>query len=174
VFSPPQSLLERLEGELWQTVDSINQEIMQKLFDTRKLSKEELQAQIDAGDKEAGTANKITRWEGETLIVEWGPSEAPTKTVRITVASSPIDRIKAKALQARSVAPDAIKAFETDLDSILAEKPILAQKQAAAVAPHKEAIAGVFGEIDGLKSAMDLLTNGGPPLDESNTSAQGS
>lgn len=87
---------------------------------------------------------------------------------------SPIDRIKAKALQARSVATDAIKAFEADLDSILAEKPILAQKQAAAVAPHKEAFAGLHGEIEGLKSAMDILSNGGPaldPLPESDTSA---
>lgn len=78
---------------------------------------------------------------------------------------SAIDRIKAKALQARGIAPQAIKDFESDLDGILAQKDTLAQKREAAVAPHKEAIAGIYSEFDGLKQAMDLLSNGGPSLD---------
>lgn len=80
---------------------------------------------------------------------------------------SVIDRIKAKALQARQVVPDAIKGVESDLDSILSEKDIIAKKRAEAVAPHMEAIAGVKGELEGLKSALDLLSNGGPPLEGS-------
>lgn len=78
---------------------------------------------------------------------------------------SAIDRIKAKALQARDIAPQAIKDFESDLDGILAEKGVLAQKREAAVAPHKEAISGIYSEFDGLKQAMDMLSNGGPSLD---------
>lgn len=75
---------------------------------------------------------------------------------------SVIDRIKQKALQARNVAPEAIKRFEADLDSIIAEQAGLEQRRAAAVAPHQEAISGIKGEIDGLKSAIDILTNGEP------------
>lgn len=77
---------------------------------------------------------------------------------------SAIDRIKAKALRARDIVPQAIKAFETDLDSIIAEGPTLDEKRIAAVAPHKEATQGLLTEIDGLKQAMDMLSNGGPPL----------
>ena len=91
----------------------------------------------------------------------------------IAVASSAIERIKAKALQARGIAPQAIKDFESDLDGIIGEKEKLAQKRVEAVAPHKEAIAGVYTEIDGLKSVMDLLSNGGPPLEESDHGSKG-
>ena len=81
-----------------------------------------------------------------------------------------IDRIKAKALQARSIAPQAIRDFEADLDGIIAEGPKLKAAKDNAVAQHKETFAGVYGEIDGLKSAIDLLSNGGPPLDGSQDS----
>lgn len=82
----------------------------------------------------------------------------------LEAAMSAIDRIRAKALQARSIAPDAITAFEADLDSIIAEGPKLRVAKDAAVGQHREAIAGVYGEIDGLKSVIDLMSNGGPPL----------
>jgi hypothetical protein len=72
---------------------------------------------------------------------------------------SAIERLKAKALQAKNVAPDAIKRFEADLDSILADKEAIENQRAAAVAPHQEAIASVKGEICGLKSAIDILSN---------------
>lgn len=75
---------------------------------------------------------------------------------------SAIDRLKAKALEARNVAPDALKKFEADLDSIIAQKAEIENKRVAAVSPHQEAIAGVKGELDDLKSAMDILTNGAP------------
>jgi hypothetical protein len=80
---------------------------------------------------------------------------------------SAIDRIKAKALQARQIVPQAISAVESDLDSLIAEKALLDQKRADAMAPHQEAIAGLKTELDGVKSALDILSNGGPPLDGS-------
>jgi len=83
-----------------------------------------------------------------------------------------IDRIKEKAALARSIAPDAIKALENDLDSIIGEKAVLAQQQAEAISPHKDAIAGIKTEIAGIKSAMDILSNGGPPLQGSSTGSQ--
>jgi len=76
--------------------------------------------------------------------------------------SSMIERLKAKALAARNIAPDAMKAFEADLDGLSAEKAELDAKRAAALAPHQEAIAAVKGELDGLKSAIDILSNDPP------------
>ena len=84
---------------------------------------------------------------------------------------SAIDRIRAKALQAREIAPKAIADFEADLDALIAEGPKLASARATAVGAHKEAFTGIRGELDGLKSAIDLLSNGGPPLEESNNAA---
>lgn len=76
---------------------------------------------------------------------------------------SAIDRIREKALKARGIAPAAIKAFESDLDALLAEEAEIERKARAAVDPHKEIIAGVKGELDGLKSAIDILSNGEEP-----------
>lgn len=88
--------------------------------------------------------------------------------------SSVIDRIKEKALQARQIAPDAIKSFESDLDSLIAEGPKLKAAQAAAVGKHTAAFKGIQETFDGLSSAIDILSNGGDPLEGSTTSAQSS
>jgi len=72
-----------------------------------------------------------------------------------------IDRIKEKALKAKSIAPNAIKALEADLDALMAEEGPLNAARVAAVGLHKEAIAGVRTEINGVKIAIDILTNGG-------------
>ena len=82
---------------------------------------------------------------------------------------SVIDRIKAKATQARAIAPKAIADFEADLDSLIAEGPVLENARLAAVGMHKQAFSGIQGEIDGLKSAIDILSNGAPPLGNSET-----
>jgi hypothetical protein len=84
----------------------------------------------------------------------------PTANTKVHVSA--IDRLKEKALKARSIAPNAIKAFESDLDGLIAQEQEIEAKRVAAVSPHHEAIAGVKGELDGLKSAIDILSNGGP------------
>ena len=80
---------------------------------------------------------------------------------------SVIDRIKQKALEARNIAPAAIKAFESDLDALIAEGPKLHADKNAAVRKHQEAFKGIRDQFDGLHSAIDILSNGGDPLDES-------
>jgi hypothetical protein len=50
---------------------------------------------------------------------------------------------------------------------------VLKKKLAEAAAPHHELIKGIHGEIDGLKSAIDLLSNGGPDLDPLPESGEG-
>jgi hypothetical protein len=156
VLDLPRSLFDRLDDELTRSVRIINH-TMRKSFDTNKITKEELQRELDAADRQYG--QHTTSWQGETLIVDW-PDQPQMPQVRITV--SPIDRIKAKALQARQIVPDAIKAVEGDLDSLISEKAAIDQKRAAAMAPHQEAVAGLKSELDGIKSALDILSNGGP------------
>jgi len=82
-----------------------------------------------------------------------------TENTKMSIVKS---RLKEKALAARSVAPDAIKAFEADLDAIIAQKAVIEQKRAEAIAPHQEAIADMKGEFDDLKSAIDIMSNGAP------------
>lgn len=84
----------------------------------------------------------------------------PTRNTRLTVSA--IDRLKEKALRAKNIAPNAIKAFEADLDGLIAQEGAIETKRAAAIAPHQEAIAGVTAELDDLKAAMDILSNGAP------------
>lgn len=83
----------------------------------------------------------------------------------VGIKMSAIDRIKAKALQARGIAPKAIADFEADMDALIAEGPKLETERVAAVAPHKEVVAGIRGEFSGLRDAMNILSNGGPSLD---------
>lgn len=78
---------------------------------------------------------------------------------------SAIDRIKSKALLAKSVVPAAIADVEADLDWIIGQREVIKRKKDEATAPHKEAISGVVSELEGLKGALDILSNGGPLLD---------
>lgn len=83
-----------------------------------------------------------------------------------------LDRLKAKALQARTIVPTMIKAFETDLDGLIAQGPQLDAARQAAVAEHTAGMAGLQEQFDGLKGAIDILSNGSPPLDGSAPSAE--
>lgn len=88
------------------------------------------------------------------------------------MASNPaIERLKQKALQARTIVPTMIKEFESDLDSLIAQGPQMEAARQAAVASHMDGVAGLKGEFAGLQSAIDILSNGAPPLDGSTTSA---
>ncbi len=78
---------------------------------------------------------------------------------------SAIDRIKAKALQARGVVPRVIASVEADLDSVIASESDIEQKKVQAFAPHFSAIADTKSELAAIGSALDIFSNGGPALD---------
>jgi len=101
-------------------------------------------------------------------LAEWRENNgrgiiSPVEEKRISMSA--IERIKAKALQARGIAPKAIADFEADMDALIAEGPKLENERIAAVAPHKDAAAAVRGEFAGLRDAMNIFSNGGPSLD---------
>ncbi len=82
---------------------------------------------------------------------------------------SAVDRIKSKALQAKGVVPRVLASVESGLDGIIAAESDLEKQKEAALAPHLSAIADTKTELDGIKSALDILSNGGPPLQASTT-----
>ncbi len=82
---------------------------------------------------------------------------------------SAVDRIKAKALQAKGVVPRILTKVETGLDEIIAAEGDLEKHADEAMQPHLDAINETKSELDGIKSALDILGNGGPPLQDSTT-----
>ena len=87
---------------------------------------------------------------------------------------SAIDRIKSKALQAKGVVPRVLASVESGLDEIIGAESELEKQKEAALAPHLSAIADTKIELEGIKSALDILSNGGPPLQGSTTVSPGS
>lgn len=81
------------------------------------------------------------------------------------MASSAVERIKSKALQARGVVPRVIAKVEANLDEVIAAEPALDQQNDAAFAPHFAAIADTKTELDGIADALNIMSNGGPALD---------
>lgn len=84
---------------------------------------------------------------------------------------SAVDRIKAKALQAKGVVPRILTNVETGLDEIIAAESELEKHASDAMQPHLDAINETKSELDGIKSALDILSNGGPPLQESTSAS---
>lgn len=82
---------------------------------------------------------------------------------------SAIDRIKSKAVQAKGVVPRVLTSVEAGLDEIIAAEQELEAQKNEALAPHLNAIAETKTELADIKSALDIMTNGGPPLQESTT-----
>ena len=72
------------------------------------------------------------------------------------------DRLKEKAQRARAVTANAVKALEDGMDAIIAEEAVVEQKRMAALAANNEALGVVKDEWDGIKSAVDILSNGEP------------
>jgi len=82
-------------------------------------------------------------------------------------AMSVADRLKNKALTANGVVGRIVNKVESGLDEIIgAEQPLIKYADEA-FAPHLAAISETKSTLDGVKGALDLLSNGGPPLPES-------
>jgi len=84
------------------------------------------------------------------------------------------DRLKQKAMQAVGVGPRVAAHVEANLDWIIAQEKVIEGATVEAVAPHKELFAGVHGTLGEVKDALNILSNGGPPLDASASSVTSS
>jgi hypothetical protein len=77
---------------------------------------------------------------------------------------SAIERLKLKAAQAKGVVPRMTAKVEAELDAIIGSEAELDRLTEEAAAPHKAAIAETKSELNGLKDALNILSNG--PHDE--------
>ncbi len=75
-----------------------------------------------------------------------------------------IARIKDKLNRASGVAQRAASAIEAEADALIAEEDAIKAKTTEAFAPHKAVLAEARTELDAVKDALNLMSNGGPPL----------
>jgi hypothetical protein len=79
--------------------------------------------------------------------------------------TTPLDRLKGKFLQARGVAHRVASNMEAEADSLIAEEDAMKAETAAAFAPHKAILGEAKNELQQIKEALNLMSNGGPALD---------
>jgi hypothetical protein len=91
--------------------------------------------------------------------------------------TTPLDRLKGKFLQARGVAQRVASNMEAEADSLIAEEDAMKAETVAAFAPHKAILGEAKSELQQIKDALSLMSNGGPaldPLQASENTEQGS
>jgi hypothetical protein len=76
-----------------------------------------------------------------------------------------ISRLKDKLNMAAGVAKRAADAIEAEADALLAEEEEIKAKTVEAFSPHKAILAEARTELDAVKDALNLMSNGGPALD---------
>lgn len=87
--------------------------------------------------------------------------------------TTPLDRLKGKFLQARGVAQRVASNMEAEADSLIAQEDAMKAKTASAFAPHKAILAEATSELQAIEDALNLMSNGGPPLPASSGTEQG-
>jgi hypothetical protein len=95
------------------------------------------------------------------------------QTIGEQPVTTPLDRLKGKFLQARGVAHRVASNMEAEADSLIAEEDAIKAETVAAFAPHKAILGEAKGELQQIKDALNLMTNGGPPLPVSENTETG-
>jgi hypothetical protein len=78
---------------------------------------------------------------------------------------TPISRLKDKLSKAAGVAQRAASAIEAEADALIAQEDDIKSKTTDAFAPHKAILAEAGTELQAIKDALNLMSNGGPSLD---------
>jgi hypothetical protein len=84
-----------------------------------------------------------------------------------------ISRLKDKLALAAGVAKRAADAIEAEADALIAEEEAIKAKTVEAFSPHKSLLSEARTELDAVKDALNLMSNGGPPLDDAEPSEPG-
>ena len=88
-----------------------------------------------------------------------------TQELRNVVNPTPISRLKDKLIQARGVAQRVATDIEAEADALIAEEGAFKTHTAEAFAPHRAILTEASTELQAIKDALNLMSNGGPPLD---------
>ena len=98
-----------------------------------------------------------------------------TENTRIVaVTTTPLDRLKGKFVQARGVAHRVATNMEAEADSLIAQEDPMKAKTASAFARHKAILAEASSELKAIEDALNLMSNGGPPLESAENTEKGS
>src|ERR1700740_3023580 len=108
-----------------------------------------------------GTSGPHRRNDGEAFAYHPQFEEFEDDIRRMSV----VDRIKSKAVQANGVVGRVVKKVEAGLDDIIGREEGLLKHADTAFAPHLNALSETKDTLDGVKGALDILSNGGPSLD---------
>lgn len=85
-----------------------------------------------------------------------------------------ISRLKEKLSKAAGVAHRAVAAIEAEADSLIAQEDTINKKTADSFAPHKAILAEANTELQAITDALNLMSNGGPPLEDAEPTAPAS
>ena len=77
-----------------------------------------------------------------------------------------IARLREKLNRAAGVAQRATDAIEAEADALIAEEEAIKAKTEEAFSPHKAVLAEAREELDAVKDALNLMSNGGPALND--------
>lgn len=86
----------------------------------------------------------------------------PTRNTKVTV--NPIDRLKEKLAKAAGVGGRVAANIEAKADALIARESQLDAKADQAFAGHNAIADQANTELDAIESALNQLSNGGPPL----------
>jgi len=88
----------------------------------------------------------------------------PTRNTK--VMTNPIDRLKEKLAKAAGVGGRVAAKIESKADALIAREADLEAKADHAFAPHEAIADQASASLDEIEAAVNLLSNGGPPLHE--------
>jgi hypothetical protein len=128
------------------------------LFDTRKMSRNDLTKALDRGNVEAGTTERETKWHDQVLEVNWMPRPQETKPEAISMSITGITQgtIAAKLARIKEKAQDRLNAKLAEVDT--AHDAGLARVDAAL----DDVVEKINREIDDQIQEFAATTNGGP------------
>lgn len=84
---------------------------------------------------------------------------------------TPIDRLKEKFAKARGVAQRIASDMEAEADNLIAEEDKMRAATREAFAPHKAILAEAQSELSAIKDALNIMSNGGPPLTDAESTS---
>lgn len=88
-----------------------------------------------------------------------------------TAMPTPIDRLKEKFAKARGVAQRIASDMEAEADNLIAEEDKMRAATREAFAPHKAILAEAQSELSAIKDALNIMSNGGPPLTDAESTS---
>lgn len=111
--------------------------------------------------------------KGDAGAVPPGPTVAPSTAPKaVRGPRMNLEALKAKLAEAKGVVPDVMNEIAMQADAVIMQRDALKAKGRAAFAPHNQMLAESSKGLDEVAEALNVLSNGGPPLSSDDSSKQ--